>query len=74
MLLQGEPMDTSILAGIADYEGAIERAVTYASDMLADAESELTCLSDTPYKQAFLGIATYLRGLLANCLIQQTRP
>jgi octaprenyl-diphosphate synthase len=72
MLLQGEPMDTSILAGIADYEGAIERAVTYASDMLADAESELACLSETPYKQAFLGIAAYLRALLANCLIQQT--
>lgn len=69
MLLQGEPMDTSILAGIADYEGAIEKAVRFAQKMITDAEAELACLSGSAYKDAFLGIAAYLRGLLANCVI-----
>ncbi len=69
MLLQGEPMDTSILAGIADYEGAIERAVKFAQAMLDDAVADLVCLSPSPYKTAFEEIATYLRGLLANCII-----
>ncbi|GEP43270.1 polyprenyl synthetase family protein [Brevifollis gellanilyticus] len=69
MLLQGEPMDTSILAGIADYEGAIERAVKFAQDMLNDAEAELICLGDSPYKTAFQGVAAYLRGLLSGCVL-----
>ena len=69
ILLQGEPMDTSILAGIADYEGAIERAVKFAQDMLADAESELSCLEESPYKTAFHGVASYLRGLLSGCVM-----
>lgn len=69
MLLQGEPMDADILAGIADYEGAIERAVKFAQDMLIEAETELVCLDESPYKMAFLGIAGYLRGLLANCVV-----
>jgi octaprenyl-diphosphate synthase len=69
MLLQGEPMDTGILAGIADYEGAIEKAVSFAQGMITDAEAELACLSGSSYKDAFLGIAAYLRGLLANCVI-----
>ena len=34
MLLKGEPMDTSILAGIADYVGAIERAIRTAQELL----------------------------------------
>lgn len=69
MLLQGEPMDTSILAGIADYEGAIEKAVRFAQQMITDAEAELSCLTGSAYKDAFLGIAAYLRALLANCVI-----
>ncbi len=69
MLLQGEPMDTSILAGIADYEGAIERAVKFAQAMLDDAVADLVCLAESPYKTAFVEIAAYLRGLLANCIV-----
>lgn len=67
MLLKGEPMDTSILAGIADYEGAIERAVNFAQDMLKEARAELICLGDSEYKDAFEAIADYLYALLDNC-------
>lgn len=67
MLLKGEPMDTTMLAGIADYEGAIEKAVNYAQNMLSEALSELICLGDSEYKTAFESIAKYLHDLLDNC-------
>jgi octaprenyl-diphosphate synthase len=67
MLLKGEPMDTSLLAGIADYEGAVERTVRYAEKMLNEARAGLLCLADSPYKTAFEQIADYLHGLLQQC-------
>jgi len=67
MLLKGEPMDTTLLAGIADYEGAIEKAVRFAQVMLDDARAELVCLAGSPYKSAFEDIAAYLRHLLDQC-------
>jgi octaprenyl-diphosphate synthase len=69
MLLKGEPMDASILAGIADYEGAIERAVKDAMNLLKEAIAELDCLPDTVYRQALEGTATYLHKLLDNCRV-----
>jgi octaprenyl-diphosphate synthase len=60
-------MDTTILASIADYEGAIEKAVNFAQSMLREAVADLICLDDTPYKQAFEGVAAYVHGLLDNC-------
>lgn len=67
MLLKGEPMDTSLLAGIADYDGAVERAVKFAQDMLASARNDLAALPSTPHKQALEGIVGYLHGLLDDC-------
>ncbi len=67
MLLNGEPMDTSILAGIADYEGAVERAVKFAKDMLEDARRDLVCLADSPQHIALVEITTYLDKLLDKC-------
>jgi octaprenyl-diphosphate synthase len=67
MLLQGEPMDTTILASIADYEGAIEKAVNFAQSMLKEAVEELICMDDTPYKKGFEDVASYVHGLLDNC-------
>jgi octaprenyl-diphosphate synthase len=67
MLLKGEPMDTGLLAGIADYEGAIDRAVAFAQNMLIEARADLICLTDSPYKDAFEGIVDYLHALLGNC-------
>jgi len=67
MLLKGEPMDTSILAGIADYEGAVERAVKFAQNMLQEALSGLIVLDASSHKQALQDIAGYLHGLLDQC-------
>jgi octaprenyl-diphosphate synthase len=69
MLLKGEPMDTSLLAGIADYEGALDRAVTDAQTMLKEAIDQLICLPDSTYKTALEGTATYLHNLLDNCRV-----
>lgn len=67
MLLKGEPMDTSILAGIADYDGAVERAVKFAQDMLLSARADLIALPATSHKQALEDIVGYLHGLLDQC-------
>ena len=67
MLLNGEPMDTSILAGIADYEGAVERAVTFARNMLTDARQDLMVLGDSHQRHALNEITLYLDKLLDKC-------
>lgn len=67
MMLKGEPMDTGILAGIADYEGAIEKAVNFAQAMLKEARDDLSILPETPYRQAMEQVAQYLHALLDNC-------
>lgn len=67
ILLKGEPMDTTILASIADYDGAVERAVKFAQNMLVEARSNLICLSASPHKQALEDIAGYLHSLLDQC-------
>ena len=67
MLLKGEPMDTSILAGIADYVGSIERAIATAQQHLREAGEELICLTDSPHVQAMHQITGYLHNLLDKC-------
>jgi octaprenyl-diphosphate synthase len=69
MLLNGEPMDTSILAGIADYEGAIDRAVGFAKNMLVDARSDLLCLGSNDHSAALIEITGYLDDLLDRCRV-----
>lgn len=67
MLLNGEPMDTTILAGIADYEGAVDRAIKFARNMLQEARQDLLCLSAGDHQAALSAIADYLDKLLDKC-------
>lgn len=67
MLLNGEPMDTSMLAGIADYEGAIERAVEFARNLLREARHDLLCLGGSDEQRALVEITSYLDKLLDKC-------
>jgi octaprenyl-diphosphate synthase len=69
MLLNGEAMDTTMLAGIADYVGAVQRAVKFAQDMLADARQDLIGLADTQEKEALIGLTDYLHRLLDKCRV-----
>jgi octaprenyl-diphosphate synthase len=66
-LLKGEPMDTTILAGIADYEGAIEQSLVTAKSMLATGRGHLTLLPESPYREALITMTGYLEGLLDKC-------
>jgi octaprenyl-diphosphate synthase len=74
MLLNGEPMDTTMLAGIADYEGAIETAVNDAQGMLGSARAELECLAPGMFRDALDGIAVYLHNLLDKCRVMGVVP
>lgn len=67
MLLKGEPMDTTILASIADYEGSVDRAVKFAQGLLTSARADLVGLAESPHKQALEDIVSYLHGLLDQC-------
>jgi octaprenyl-diphosphate synthase len=69
LLLSGEPKDPSVLAGIADYVGAVRRAVRFAQDMLKDAREDLSCLAPSQEKQALIGLTEYLDGLLEKCRV-----
>ena len=67
MLLKGEPMDTSILAGIADYVGAVERAVRTGQELLEEARTEIACLDESAFQGALVNITWYLHNLLDKC-------
>jgi len=69
LLLKGEPMDASILAGIADYVGSIDRAVGLGQGMLQEAVQELRCLPVSDHRSALEGTAVYLHNLLDNCRV-----
>ena len=68
MLVQQEPIDLNVLAGIADYAGALEAAVRTGRDMLAEARDDLDVLPDNDHSRALAQITRYLDGLLVGCL------
>jgi octaprenyl-diphosphate synthase len=67
LLIQDEPFDVSVLAGIADYEGAIEGAITTAQNMLVEARDNLTGIASSEYADGLIQITQYLDALLADC-------
>lgn len=66
-LLKGEPMDTTILAGIADYEGAIEQSLMTAKGMLNTARGHLDLLIDSAHRDALFTMIGFMEGLLDKC-------
>ncbi|MGB0992299.1 MAG: polyprenyl synthetase family protein [Akkermansiaceae bacterium] len=66
-IIEQQPLDLPVLIGIAEYEGAVENALDTASDMLADARSNLNVLADSPWKEGLEQITYYLDGLLNEC-------
>ncbi len=68
LLLEREPLDLGVLAGIADYEGALESAVSQGHQLLADCRQDLFGLPDNPSSKALHGIIDYLGGLMNGCL------
>ncbi|MEM0896493.1 MAG: polyprenyl synthetase family protein [Verrucomicrobiota bacterium] len=67
LILEREPIDLSVLAGIADYAGAIEKSVTTARELVTSAESRLIGLADNDSTAALRQVAAYLDALLDRC-------
>lgn len=67
ILLQKEPCDVNALANIADYEGALERAVRAARALLSDARADLIVLDGSPYAEAMTSVTLFLDDLLNEC-------
>jgi len=67
LILRQEPLDLSVLAGIANYAGAICRAVATAKGMLTEARAALLMLPGNDYSEALKGITHYLDSLLDGC-------
>ena len=60
-------LQVAILASIADYEGAVERAIKFAKAMLNDARNDLVCLAAGAHQTALIEITGYLDKLLDKC-------
>ena len=67
LMLQHEPIEVNVLAGIADYEGAIEQAIGTARGYLDQARTSLLVLPESDYRVALEGITKYLDRLLDKC-------
>lgn len=67
LMLQHEPIEVNVLAGIADYEGAIGQAINTAREFLVQARTALEVLAESDYRTALEGITRYLDNLLNKC-------
>jgi len=67
LLVQEEPLDTNVLAGIADYQGALGRAVDTGRELVAEARKDMLVLPGNRYTNALGSIADYLDSLLISC-------
>jgi len=66
-LLLKEPIDVNTLAGIADYDGAIQRAVLTGKEILSQAREHLKDLEDSSHQKGLVHITNYLETLFDNC-------
>ena len=66
-LLLKEPIDVNTLAGIADYDGAIQRAVLTGKEILSQARDHLVDLNDSPHQEGLVQITNYLETLFDDC-------
>ncbi len=66
-IINQEPLDLSVLVGIAEYEGAIDRAIDTAFDITKEAREKLDHLGPSKYKDALVEITVFLEQLLTKC-------
>ncbi|MEO1844562.1 MAG: polyprenyl synthetase family protein [Akkermansiaceae bacterium] len=65
-IIQQEEVDLTVLVGIAEYEGAIQRALDCSAGLLKDGERCLMVLDNSHYRDGLLGILQFLNGLLGS--------
>ena len=67
-ILEQQELDLPVLVGIAEYEGAIERAVDTALGLVAGCREDLEVLAPSEYRDALTQITRFLETLLRKCL------
>lgn len=66
-IINQQPLDLEILAGIAEYDGAIEAALDTAEAALEEARDDLQNVPENKFKEALVEITWFLQGLLDTC-------
>jgi octaprenyl-diphosphate synthase len=66
-ILEQEPLDLPVVVGIAEYEGAIERAVDTALELLENCRRDVEPLAGSEHAEALGQITWFLAGLLGKC-------
>ena len=63
-IIQQEELDLTVLAGIAEYQGAIGKSLTYATDLLKEARESLSLVQRSAYRDALAQMLDFLLKLL----------
>jgi octaprenyl-diphosphate synthase len=66
-IIEQQPLDLTVLVGIAEYEGAVESAIDTACGMLDQCREDLSVLPDNEYTAALHQITHFLGSLLEKC-------
>jgi octaprenyl-diphosphate synthase len=66
-IIDQEPLDLPVLLGIAEYEGAVERAIDTALGLLEESRRDLEPLGSSVHADALAQITWFLAGLLEKC-------
>ena len=66
-IIEQQPLDLDIIGGIAEYEGAVDRALKTASQLVVEARDTLKLLSDSESRTALEDITLYVDQLLKSC-------
>ncbi|MDB4421944.1 polyprenyl synthetase family protein, partial [Akkermansiaceae bacterium] len=66
-IIEQQPLDLNIIGGIAEYEGAVDRALKSAAKLVAEARATLSLLNDSESRTALEDITLYVDQLLKSC-------
>lgn len=65
-ILNQEPLDLPVLVGIADYEGAITRALDYSIELIENCAEQAQALPNAHYSSALVSVCDYMNGLFTE--------
>ena len=65
-IIQQKELDLTVLAGIAEYQGAIARSLQYATDLLQEARDSLSLVNVSAYRDALAEMLDFLLTLLGS--------
>jgi len=65
-IIQQEELDLTVLAGIAEYQGAIGKSLQYATDLLREARESLSLVKASAYRDSLAQMLEFLLELLGS--------